>query len=184
MNFPRDYIIKTQRCRLRRVSENDIPHIFSATRFKGFNDGMLWDPPSNKEELYEPLKHNLEAWDLDTAYNFTIESLQEEMFIGRISIRKTSEEGTWNIGFFIHPLEQGKGYMTEAVRAILDFGFTQLGATRIEARHAIWNKKSERILTKIGMKFIHYIPQGFMKKGTWVEENLLAIDRKTWNANK
>ncbi|WP_017314993.1 hypothetical protein [Mastigocladopsis repens] len=28
------------------------------------------------------------------------------------------------------------------------------------------------------MKFVRYIPQGFQKRGEWVEENLLAIEKK------
>jgi RimJ/RimL family protein N-acetyltransferase len=37
----------------------------------------------------------------------------------------------------MHPEQQGKGYMTESVKAILELGFTTLGAERIEAFHAL-----------------------------------------------
>jgi ribosomal-protein-alanine N-acetyltransferase len=33
------------------------------------------------------------------------------------------------------------------------------------------------------MKFVRYIPQGFQKHGKWVEENLLAIERKDWQTS-
>jgi [ribosomal protein S5]-alanine N-acetyltransferase len=62
----------------------------------------------------------------------------------------------------------------------LEFGFKQLGATRIEASHALWNIASQRVLEKIGMKFIEYIPQGFQKQGQWIEENKMGITKEEW----
>lgn len=74
--------------------------------------------------------------------------------------------------------------MTEAAKAIIEFGFTVLDADRIEACHALWNTGSEKVLTRIGMKFVCYIAQGFQKHGKWVEENLLAIETEDWKSSK
>ncbi|MEM7792484.1 MAG: GNAT family N-acetyltransferase [Verrucomicrobiota bacterium] len=184
MNFPRIFEIKTSRCRLRAPTEEDIPHVFSATRFEGFNDGMLWDAPEREEELRRPLEDGRKAWDEGRAYGFTIESLQSKKFIGRIGIRRTDEEDVWNIGFWTHPRYQRRGYMTESVAAVLGFGFEELNAIRIEACHALWNIASERVLKKSGMTFIRHIPKGFKKKDEWIEENLLGISSNDWRKRK
>jgi [ribosomal protein S5]-alanine N-acetyltransferase len=84
----------------------------------------------------------------------------------------------------MHPEQQGKGYMTESAKAILELGFTILDAEKIEAFHALWNKKSEKVLKSVGMNFIEYIPQGFIKKGEWVKENKLGITKEEWNKFK
>lgn len=177
-----DFVLLTARCRLRCVSEADIPHVFAATRYRGFNDGMIWDAPSSVEELQEPLRKNLAAWAAGTAFTFTIESKSERTLLGRIVLRQASEDGVWSIGYWTHPEHQGKGYMSEAAAAVVDLGFRQLGARRVEAGHAVWNTKSERVLKKLGMKFIRHIPEGFKKQGQWVEENLLAIEKAEWEA--
>ncbi len=70
--------------------------------------------------------------------------------------------------------------MSEAAKAIVSFGFNCLDAVRIEAKHAIWNKASERVIKKLGMTFVQNVPQGFMKNGEWVAENLLAITKAEW----
>ena len=70
--------------------------------------------------------------------------------------------------------------MTESLGAVLAFGFGELAAIRIEARHALWNHASEKVLKKNGFQFVRYLPQGFQKRGEWVEENLLAIDKKDY----
>ena len=180
MSLPQNIIINTNRCKLRITKKTDIPFIFSATRYKGFNDGMLWDAPESEAELIENFKHGVtKAW-YKQSYGLTICEKLNDKPLGRISIRKDLDK-VWTIGFWLHPKQQGKGYMTEAVAAILELGFETLDASRIEAYHALWNVKSEKVLRRVGMKFIEHIPQGFMKKGEWVEENKLAITKEEWN---
>lgn len=179
MKFPTTKTLESPHCRLRYISLDDIPHIFKAAQYPGFTDGMLWEPPASEDELVAPYENNVKAWTEDLAYCFTIETKEPVDFVGRISIRK-KEEGLWDLGFWTHPEQQNKGYMSEAVRAVMEFGFRELHATRIIACHALWNTQSEKVLKKNGMTFIEYIPEGFQKKGEWIEENLLGISRDEW----
>jgi len=180
MTFPRDFCLLTARLRLRCPSREDIPHVFSATRQPGFNDGMAWDAPASEAELVEPLERNLRAWDAGEAYCFTIELRGSGEFVGRIVIRREPEPDVWNLGYWTHPRHQRQGYMSEAARAVVDFGFAELGATRIEAAHGPWNKASEAVMSRIGMTFRRHLEQGIFKNGRWQEEDLRAIDRAAW----
>ena len=181
MFLPVSFRIVTPRLILRIPSEADIPHIFSATRQAGFNDGMAWEAPEMEAELIAPLERSLESWKIGTGIAFTIEQQQTGDFLGRISIRKTKTANIWNIGFFTHPNHQGKGIMTEAVKAILQFGFTHLKANSIEAAYALWNKASERVLHKNGFQFVRLNEKGLFKKGIWIAENEVAITAKDWS---
>lgn len=180
MNLSPNIVLKTKRCKLRIAKKEDIPFIFSATRYKGFNDGMLWNAPKTESELIKSYENSLTSWRNNKSYSFTICKRFNDEPLGRIIIGLKSNQ-VWNIGFWLHPETQGKGYMNEAVEAILKLGFETLGAERIEAYHALWNMKSEKVLRRVGMKFIEHIPQGFMKKGKWIEENKLAINKEEWN---
>jgi [ribosomal protein S5]-alanine N-acetyltransferase len=176
----KDFTIETARCLLRCPLEEDIPFIFSATRVAGFNDGMLWEAPVAMDELYNPPKENLLAWEAGIAFAFTITALNSKILIGRIGIRKNEQMNVWNLGFWTHPEHQRHGYMTESAQALIKFGFDQLGAIRIEASHALWNKGSQRVLEKTGMKFMEYVPKGFQKRRQWVEENKMGITKEEW----
>jgi [ribosomal protein S5]-alanine N-acetyltransferase len=178
----RDLTIKTARCLLRCPSVEDIPHVFSATRFAGFNDGMQWEAPETIDELDEPLRGSLLAWDEGKIFSFTIAEPASNSLLGRIGIRKTDRLDVWNLGFWTHPEHQGKGYMTESVLAILEFGFSRLDAIQIEASYALWNKSSQRVLEKVGMKAVAYIPHAFQKRGHWVEANKTNITKQQWLA--
>ena len=181
MSLPPDIVINTDRCKLRITKREDISFIFSATRYKGFNDGMVWDAPENEAELIEAYEDGVtKAWHERQSYGFTICERLSDRPLGRINIRKDLDR-VWIVGFWLHPEQQGKGYMTESVKAILKLGFEVLGAEKIAAYHALWNNKSEAVLKRVGMKFIEYIPQGFKKQGEWVEENKLGITKEEWN---
>lgn len=55
------------------------------------------------------------------------------------------------IGYELAPDEWGKGYATEAARAIVRFGFEELGLHRIAAWTVADNTGSARVLQKLGM---------------------------------
>ncbi|KAA3634422.1 MAG: N-acetyltransferase [Bacteroidetes bacterium] len=178
--IPKSYQIETPRFRLRIPSEADIPFVFSASRYEGFNDGMLWEPPESIEELKAPLSRSISAWQKGEGFSFTVDDKKTNQPLGRISIRITKEPGRWNVGFWTHPESQGKGIMTECLKAVLAFGFEKLMAEKIEACHALWNVASEKVLKRNGMQFEKYLEKGFLKKGKWVPENLLVITRSEW----
>lgn len=165
-----DEEILTNRCRLRYPHVSDIAHVWSASRTSGFNDGLAWDPPSDISELEEPLNHSWDAWIEGNAYSWTVESKENGAFIGRIVIRREVHDREWSIGFWIHPIKQGKGYASEVAKAIIEFGFTRLKADVITAAHATWNQASGAVLQHIGMTWVRTNPRGFRKQGNWVEE--------------
>jgi ribosomal-protein-alanine N-acetyltransferase len=178
VNLPFDFELTTARCRLRVPDQKDIPHVFLATRFAGFNEGMLWDPPATEKELQATLERNLEAWRTGHAFTFTIELIDGLEFAGRITLWHPSNPGLWNMGFWLHPKHQGNGLMTEVARAIVALGFERLGAETIEACYAAWNIRSRRVLERVGMTEVEYIPQGFQKRGKWVPEYRMRIEKK------
>jgi ribosomal-protein-alanine N-acetyltransferase len=180
IKLPSAFTIQTERCRLRKPTAEDIPHVFSATRHVGFNDGMLWDAPAAPSELEEPLRRATQVWEAGEAFSFTIERLTDQSFLGRIGIRPAKTENCWNIGFWLHPNHQGNGYMRESALAVLEFGFQKLGARVIDACCATWNTKSERVLQNIGMEYQEHIPQGYMKRDKWVPEHRYAITDAQW----
>ena len=171
----------TDRLLLKHVAKEDIPFVFDATRYPGFNDGMLWEPPALQAELLPNLKSSAIAWKDGTGYSFSVWSQESPAsFIGRISIRKTETDKIYDIGYWTHPSQQQKGYATEAVGAILAFGFNELDAIEISACCATWNIASKRVLEKAGMEHRMYIAEGFKKNGQWVAEYLMSIRRDVW----
>ena len=170
MQITPDEFIITHRCRLRYPSTDDFQHIWSASRYPGFNDGMVWDPPTTIEELTEPLRRSHEAWTAGTSYTWTVETKTECEFVGRIGLRQENLKRDWSLGYWTHPAVQKRGYASEFAAAVINFGFSRIGALRITAAHATWNEASGKVLQRVGMVKTGINPRGFKKGGEWIEE--------------
>lgn len=66
-----------------------------------------------------------------------------------------------DIGYFIHEAFWGRGYTTEALRAVLAYGFTEGGVYRMGCGCLAENRGSERVMQKCGM-----IKEGTLKEYT------------------
>lgn len=182
--IPLSFELETNRYQLRFPNKSDIPFVFSATRFPGFNDGMHWDPPPNEEALLLPLQSNTKAWKSGNGYAFTIIDKKTKDRVGRIAIRKTNADHVWDVGYWTHPEFQGKGVMTEALATILQFGFTKLNARSIEGTSVIWNVSSKKVMERNGFKLLRHVKNGFKKNGLTADENILSINKSDWKARK
>jgi len=99
---------------------------------------------------------------VDAAHNprrakwfFTAELMQTREFIGTIGfMTEPIEKGLLGgIGWFLLPAHQGRGYATEAFRALILFMFAH-GVTVIDAGCNAANGASERVMQKGGMRLV------------------------------
>ncbi|MBL8062012.1 MAG: GNAT family N-acetyltransferase [Anaerolineales bacterium] len=75
-------------------------------------------------------------------------------FIGCSGIVYDAERNEPEIIYAFHPNAWGKGYASELVPAMLDYGLNQCGLSYILATIAADNKASAHVVEKAGMKFI------------------------------
>ena len=81
---------------------------------------------------------------------WTVVERASDAIIGTIGLNITPEEGTAELGYHFRRTAWGKGYATEAVCAVVAYGFGMGGCTRIIARPHPTNGASRRVLTKSG----------------------------------
>jgi ribosomal-protein-alanine N-acetyltransferase len=72
--------------------------------------------------------------------------------------------------------------MTEAVRAMLDYGFNTLQLNRMEARCDVENTASWRVMEKAGMKFEGVLRQNIILHGRPRDAKMYGILREDWDA--
>lgn len=75
--------------------------------------------------------------------------------IGWIGFGPSSEPNRcdFDIGYALNRAYWNQGYMTEAVRALLAYGFDVLGVKIVRATHRDYNPASGRVMQKAGMRF-------------------------------
>lgn len=81
---------------------------------------------------------------------FAVE-LGGEGLIGAVGLEVQPLHGRAEIGYWVGRPYWGCGFATEACRAVVAYGFTELGLRRIYGRHLAENPASGRVLQKVGM---------------------------------
>lgn len=181
-NVPLDCCIETERLVLRIAQVEEIDFVWDATRYPGFNDGMLWDTPESKEELESFAGNVEERWRTGEAFVFTFHEKAKGEPRGRIAVEKRFSG--WNVGFWTHPKWQGAGFASEALAGVLRFGFEDLGLKQVTAFHAEWNIASRKVLERNGFRFKVHIEEGFEKNGEWIAQDTLSLSRDQWLAGR
>ena len=70
--------------------------------------------------------------------------------------------------------------MTEAMSAILTFGFSELGLHRVEAVIDIANERSKNLLLKLGFTYEGILRQRFPFRGQFLDEHFFGLLKDEW----
>jgi RimJ/RimL family protein N-acetyltransferase len=88
------------------------------------------------------------------------------------------------IGYWIGVPYWGQGYMTEAVRRVIKFGFDVMNLQRIHAWYFTHNPASARVMQKAGMTFEGVMRQHYVKWGAFVDAGCYSILRHEFEAQR
>tara|TARA_B100000963_G_scaffold176614_1_gene153625 strand:- start:403 stop:984 length:582 start_codon:yes stop_codon:yes gene_type:complete len=147
----------------------------------------IWEPKRGNEFFKRNAFNNRVKWakksaKADQAYQFFIFD-KSETLLGSITvenIRKGPSDAA-TLGYWLGKQHTGKGFMREAVLNIIDFSFTRLTISRLEAATLPENKSSRRLLEKVGFKY-EGVGQSYLQiNGRWrnhVLYGLLRNDRR------
>ena len=146
--------LKTERLNLKLISEKDIENIHklhSLTETDKFNTLGIPKNITETEIIVEKwiAENNSEN---TKSYTFTVKLIEENKFIGIIGINLGKEKyRNAEVWFKFDFNYWNKGYATESLKRIINFGFENLKLHRIEAGCAIENIGSITVLEKVGM---------------------------------
>lgn len=97
-------------------------------------------------------------------YAFALD-LGGEGLIGVCSLQVEPDQGRAELGYWLGRPWWGQGFMTEAARAVVAFGFERLALRRIFALHLPENPASGRVMLKIGMTQEGVLRQHVLHRG-------------------
>jgi len=97
-----------------------------------------------------------------------------ELF-GSIGLIIENEDHRAELGYWIARPWWNRGIASHAARAVIEYGFTQLGLTRITAHHMLNNPSSGRVLEKAGMQREGLLRQHVRKWGEFHDVVLYGI---------
>jgi len=173
-------ILKTKRLILRPWRNEDLDDFYEYASVDGVGQMAGWLPHENKETSKLILKSFIEG-----KKTFALE--YKGKAIGSLGIEKYDEERfpelkdlrCREIGYVLSKDYWGQGLMPEAVSAVIDYLFKQVGLDAILCGHFLSNKQSERVQEKCG--FRHYAYGTYRTKFDTIEDDEANIlTRQEW----
>lgn len=143
--------IETARLSLRPPTIEDAEAIFEkygqdadVTRY------LAWRTHENIEDTRAYLTRCGRVWNEGSAFPWVLIRREDSEFIGMLEAR--IDRFKMDIGYVLAKSEWGKGYMPEAVKALIDWAMDQSGIYRIWAVCDVENRASARVMEKVGMQ--------------------------------
>lgn len=113
---------------------------------------------------------------------FAIEHRESGKCIGCISLRLEPHHEKTSFGYVLNRQFWGRGYMTNALSAVLALCFLKLELNRVEATYFVGNEASGKVMQKCGMEF-EGIGRGEVKvKGEFRDVAHYGVTRERWLA--
>lgn len=108
-------------------------------------------------------------------FQLALEDRDRRVLVGDLACKVNVDEPTeMEIGFTLAPAEQGRGYATEALNALLDHGFGPMHLHRVVAITDARNTAAAALLKRVDMRQeAHFVDNVFFK-GAWGSELLFA----------
>jgi ribosomal-protein-alanine N-acetyltransferase len=181
LNFPQ---LETERLILRELHTEDAPdvyEIFANPEVTKFYDVSLMRKTSEAEKL---ILWWARRYKRKLAIRWGITLKNSAQVIGTCGFSELDLDNRLaEIGYDLGYAYWGKGVMTEAVRAMVNFGFTSaLQINRIETWVTIQNTRSVRILEKIGMNREGTLRQRQFWMGEFYDVDMYSLLRSEYLA--
>ncbi|MBN0848207.1 GNAT family N-acetyltransferase, partial [Pseudomonas aeruginosa] len=88
-----------------------------------------------------------------------------------------------DVGYALLPQAQGKGYASEALRAVCEYGFTTLGVQAINAWVLGENRGSSRLLEKQGFVRTQVLEKAYHLNGVDYDDWIYRLEREAHPAS-
>lgn len=173
--------IKTERCRLRRFSVADAADVYAYRRDPQVVRFLPVARPFERHhaEIFvatqvvaDPRERCVWALEVD------------RRVVGGISLRIVEGKARAEVGYELARWLWGRGFMIEAVSAVIDAAFRRLPLIKITATAAAPNVRSSRLLEKLGMQREALLRKHWVHRGRVLDEVRYGLLREEWETNQ
>lgn len=175
--------IKTDRLHLRRFAEADLDAV-AAYQLRPQIQRYLERPVRDRHDVAEGLALMCRQVTLQRPgdmLSLAIALGPAEPPIGQAGLRwSDATAGQAELVFGLDPRHTGRGYMVEALTAMLDLAFDHFDMHRVFARCDARSQRSARLLERLGMRLEAHYREHALFQGEWDEELHFALLAREW----
>jgi [ribosomal protein S5]-alanine N-acetyltransferase len=177
-NFP---LLNTERLVLREIvlsDAEDLYRIFSDEESMRYWSSRPFTSVRQAEKLVESMA---QAALRETGIHWGISLRDDPRLIGKCGYnewRKAHRRG--DISYIIDRQQWGKGIVSEALCAVLDYGFERMNLHSIEAGVTPGNDGSTRMLQRLGFNLEGHLKESFLVEDVFVDSLIYSLLKKDW----
>lgn len=177
-------VITLPRFTMRPIRESDVDDIWPYASDPEFPKMMSWNAHRERHETVEWVQSRIDELAKGTSVPWVIE--QDGRCVGCIGLDGIRWEfRAWRIdraelGYWLAPPLWGRGIMTEAATAATRWGFETLGLHKITIGCVDGNRASQRIIEKIGYRFLAVLEEDFWRDGRWQAHRRYELTAAEW----
>jgi RimJ/RimL family protein N-acetyltransferase len=178
-----DYPLKTARLTLRPCVIGDLDALYDIQSRPEVTRYLLYGA-RDRGQVRKVLEDRIQADFLERdALDLAVVLPETGVLIGDVVLfLRSQEHRQGEIGYVFHPDYGGRGYATEAARALLGLGFEHYGLHRIVGRLDARNTASARVLERLGMRREAHFVRNEIVKGEWTDEVVYAMLEDEWRS--
>ncbi|HEU5106705.1 MAG TPA: GNAT family N-acetyltransferase [Solirubrobacterales bacterium] len=146
--MPSPFSIETERLRLRPAVADDVDDLVRL-----HDDPLVAEYMGVRERAWYEwrVEASREEWAARGHGFVVVLDARSGRFLGRTGLKYWPEFGETELGWVLRPEARGSGYATEAARAVLDWGFENLGVPYVTAMIRPDNDASVAVAGRLGM---------------------------------
>ena len=185
-----NYTLHTDRLILSVIQETDAPLLFHNMSNPEISKDMSWKAHETLKDTNKFVADVLNGLSAGKSVTWCIRLKEEPANIigifSIISILRSHRELTYDraeLAYWIDPAFQGKGYMTEAGKAVLEFGFGQMNLHRIYVSHHSNNDNSKGLIVRLQFRYTWTEKESFMKNNKWIDVAHYELLKSEYKSN-
>lgn len=168
--------LETEQLLLRKMRPDDAGEIFAYASDPEVTRYMRWETHRTIDDSRAYLDLVAGKYEGGGEPDWGIVYKESGRFIGTCGFTEYSpEHSRIELGYVLAKEFWGRGIMPEAVRAMIRFGFEDLGLNRIEARCIAENVASASVMEKAGMSYEGTLRKREVIKGEYRDMKLYSI---------
>jgi RimJ/RimL family protein N-acetyltransferase len=172
--------VRGARVYLRPLERDDLEAAIPAINDRDIASLTGFTMPVSKETSERWYDEHVAKKHGDSTYHFAICLLGSTKLIGQCDFHHIWDGFRTDVGIFMLPEYVGKGYGTDAMNALIDFGFGELTLERIGLTVDPENERAIRSYEKCGFQREGILRAGRRHRGELRDELQMSILRSDW----
>lgn len=175
-------IAVTEHLVLRRMTDDDAPALAAYRSDPDLARYQSWEAPFPVAAAQELIAGMSDVRFAEPGAWLQIAIEVDGRLIGDVAVHVDGDDPRLaTVGFTLAAGAQGRGFATEALRAVMSVLFTEHGVHRISADCDARNVRSVALLERVGMRREAHHRKSAWWKGEWTDEYVYAVLAEEWS---